>query len=218
MVVELDEATQEQVMELFQALDNEVTLHVFVRDHECLYCGDTQALAESVADLSDLVKVVVHRGEDGEAKEMAEKLGVRYYPAIVIHGREPYKVRFYGIPAGHEFGALVGSITDASRGTAPLEPDIIADIKSIDKPVHVQVFTTPSCPYCPGMVRLAHQAAILNPMIEADMIEALEFRDLATRYAVFGVPKTVLNEEVSVEGLTPPEIFVEKLFEAADLQ
>ena len=217
MVIELDDETKAQVLEIFDGLEHDVTLHVFVRDHECLYCGDTEALAESVADLSDKVSVVVHRGEKGEAKEAAQEMGVRYYPAIVIHGKEPYKIRFYGIPAGHEFGALVGSITDASRGVTPLPPDVVSDIQSVGKPVHVQVFTTPSCPYCPGMVRLAHQAAIINPLIESDMIEALEFRDLATRYEVFGVPKTIFNEEVSIEGLTPPELFVEKLFEAEGL-
>ncbi len=201
-------------MELFDALEHEVTVHVFVEDHDCLYCGDTQALVENVADLSEKVKVEVHRGPlDSDA---AKEMGVRFHPAVVIHGEKPYKIRFYGIPAGHEFGALVGSIVDASKGVTPLPDDVVADIKALDKPVHIQVFTTPTCPYCPGMVRLSHQAAILNPLIEADMIEALEFKDLASKYGVFGVPKTVFNEEVSIEGLTPPEIFVEKLFEAVD--
>ena len=31
------------------------------------------------------------------------------------------------------------------------------------------------------MVRLAHQAAILNPLIEADMVEALEFQAMAQK-------------------------------------
>ncbi|MHA2015300.1 MAG: hypothetical protein ACTSUH_06100 [Candidatus Thorarchaeota archaeon] len=63
MVIELDDETKAQVLEIFDGLEHDVTLHVFVRDHECLYCGDTEALAESVADLSDKVSVVVHRGE-----------------------------------------------------------------------------------------------------------------------------------------------------------
>ncbi|MCK4483944.1 MAG: thioredoxin family protein, partial [Candidatus Thorarchaeota archaeon] len=145
-----------------------------------------------------------------------DALGVKYYPAIVLHGKGEYKVRFYGIPSGHEFGALVAGIVDVSTGIPPLPPDIAEDIKAIDKPIHIRVFTTPQCPYCPGMVRLAHQAAILNSLIEADMVEALEFQDLTTKYEVFGVPKSIFNETVSVEGLTPPELFVEKLYEAID--
>ncbi|MHA2072309.1 MAG: thioredoxin family protein [Candidatus Thorarchaeota archaeon] len=46
------------------------------------------------------------------------------------------------------------------------------------------------------------------------MIESLEFQELAQKYEVFGVPKTIFNEDVSVEGLTPPVMFIEKLYEA----
>lgn len=214
MVIEISDATKEQVLELFTQLENKVTIHIFIEDHECLYCGDTSELVKQVAELSDKIEVIEHK--DGLETPIAKDLGVRFHPATVIQGEKPYKVRFYGIPAGHEFSALVGSIIDASTGQPDLPADIIEDIKSVDKPVHIQVFTTPQCPYCPNMVRLTHQAAILNPLIESDMIEALEFQELSKKYQVYGVPKTVINETVSVEGLTPPELFVEKLFEAVD--
>ncbi len=213
-MIEIDDDTKEKIAEMFGTLEDSVTLHVFVEDHDCLYCNDTADLVTQVAGVSEQVEVVMHRGTlDSRA---AVEMGVRFTPAIVVHGRQEYRVRFYGIPAGHEFGALVGTIMDAGTGLPDLPPDVISDIASIDRPVHIQVFTTPQCPYCPGMVRLSHQAAILNQNIESDMIEALEFQDLARKYEVFGVPKTVINESVGLEGLAPPELFVEKLFEAVD--
>lgn len=212
MVVEIEEEMKGQIMELFEPMVNDVTIHLFVKDHDCLYCNDTTALVTQVSDLSEKVKLEIHKGDIKKGK--AVEYGVEHVPAIVLHGEKEYKIRFYGIPAGHEFSALIGSIVDVSTGTPQLDPDIIEDISTIDKPVHIQVFTTPQCPYCPGMVRLAHQAAILNPLIEADMIEALEFQNLANKYAVFGVPKTIFNETVSAEGLTPPEMFLDKLYEA----
>ncbi len=214
MVVEFDETTKKQVSEIFSSLRSPVTLHVFIRDHSCLYCNDTREIAQQVGALSDKIRVEIHKGELKQSP--AKEMGIRFTPAIMIQGAVPYKIRFYGIPAGHEFGALIWSIVDASKGTVELPADIIDDIRSIRSAVHIQVFTTPQCPYCPGMVRLAHQAAILNQNIEADMIEALEFQDLANKYQVYGVPKTIFNESVSVEGLTPPEMFVEKLFEATE--
>jgi glutaredoxin-like protein len=214
MVIEMDDETKMQVQEMFSGLDNDVTIHLFVEDHECLYCNDTRDMVQLIAELSDKVKIETHRGPlDSEA---AKKMGVEYHPAIVLHGRDEYKVKFYGIPAGHEFGALIGSIIDVSSGTAPLPEDIIEDIKSIDKPIRIRVFVTPQCPYCPGMTRLSNQAAILNPLISSEMIESLEFQQLAQEFEVFGVPKTVFNDSVTVEGLTPPEMFVDKLFEAVD--
>ena len=56
----------------------------------------------------------------------------------------------------------------------------------------------------------------MNPLIEVDQIESLEFSDLARKYEVFGVPKTIFNETVSADGLVPPEMFVEKLYDAVE--
>ena len=111
---------------------------------------------------------------------------------------------------------MVGSIIDVSTGTAPLPPDVIEDIVSIDKPINIKVFVTPQCPYCPDMTRLAHQASILNPLISSEMIESLEFQELTTKYSVFGVPKTIINETTIIDGLSSAEMFVEKLFEVID--
>ncbi len=214
MVIEMDDATRAQVIEMFEQLTNDVTIHLFTADHDCLYCNDTRDMAEMVAEVSDKVKVEEHKGS--LASGIAKELGVEHTPAMVLHGKEPYKVKFYGIPAGHEFTALIGGIVDVSAGVAPLPPDVIEDIKSIDKPIRIRVFVTPQCPYCAGMTRLAHQAAIINPLITGEMFESLEFQEEATRFEVFGVPKTIFNETVTVDGLTPPEMFVEKLFEAID--
>ncbi len=214
LVVEMDEATKEQVRVMFATLESDVTIHLFVKEHECLYCGDTAKLAELVADLSNKVSIVKHTDDIGSG--IAAEMGIRFHPTIVLHGKDKYKVRFMGIPAGHEFGALIASIVSVSTGAVPLEPDVIEDIKAIDKPLHIQVFTTPQCPYCPNMVRLAHYAAIINPLIEADMVEALEFQELATKYQVFGVPKTVINETVHVEGAISADTFVERLYDAVE--
>jgi glutaredoxin-like protein len=214
MVVEMDDATRAQVTEMFEMLTNDVTIHLFTKDHDCLYCNDTRDMAEMVAEISDKIKIEEHKGS--LTSGIAQELGVEHTPAMVLHGEEQYKVKFYGIPAGHEFAALVGGIVDVSNGVAPLPPDVIEDIKSIDKPIRIRVFVTPQCPYCAGMTRLAHQAAIINPLITGEMWESLEFQEEAQRFEVFGVPKTIFNETVSVDGLTPPEMFVEKLFEAID--
>jgi glutaredoxin-like protein len=212
MVVEMDDETKAQVKELFGELKENVTIHLFVKEENCLYCNDTTDLVNLVAENSDKVSVAKHSIES----EMAKQLGIEHAPGIALEASKRYNIKFYGIPAGHEFGALIGSIVDVSKGEAPLPPDIIEDIASIDKAINIKVFVTPQCPYCPAMTRLAHQAAIINPLITSEMVESLEFQELATKYEVFGVPKTIFNEDVSAEGLTPPEMFVEKLYDAIE--
>lgn len=45
--------------------------------------------------------------------------------------------------------------------------------------------------------------AIESPRVRADIIEATEFPDLVARYAVQGVPRTVLNDRVAIDGAVP---------------
>jgi len=52
--------------------------------------------------------------------------------------------------------------------------------------------------------------AFANPNITAYAVEATEFPDLARRYQVTGVPKTIVNEEVEILGALPQDAFVEQ--------
>lgn len=78
----------------------------------------------------------------------------------------------------------------------------------------MQVFVTPTCPYCAGAVVLAHQMAVASPMVRADMVEAMEFPHLSVKYQVMGVPRTVINETVHIEGAVPEPMVLVKLQEA----
>jgi alkyl hydroperoxide reductase subunit AhpF len=73
------------------------------------------------------------------------------------------------------------------------------------------VFVTPTCPYCPGAVVLAHRMGYYSPKVKADMIEATEFPHLAMKYNVMGVPRTVINETEFQEGAAPENMIIDKI-------
>jgi glutaredoxin-like protein len=123
-------------------------------------------------------------------------------------------VRFVGRPGGYEFSTLVADIVDISRGRTDLSPATRAAVQAIDAPVHIQVFVTPACPYCPPVARMAHQMAMENPLIVADVIEANEFQGLSERYRVRSVPKTVINNRIEFVGSLPEAKVVEALQKA----
>ena len=50
--------------------------------------------------------------------------------------------------------------------------------------------------------------AFANEHITAYAVEATEFPDLARRYRVNGVPKTVVNDETEILGGLPQDAFV----------
>jgi hypothetical protein len=56
--------------------------------------------------------------------------------------------------------------------------------------------------------------AFANPNITAFAVEATEFPDLARRYQVSGVPKTVINDQVEILGALPQDMFVEQALAA----
>jgi hypothetical protein len=51
--------------------------------------------------------------------------------------------------------------------------------------------------------------AFANPNVTATAVEATEFPDLARKYQVSGVPKTVVNDAVEILGGLPQEEFVD---------
>lgn len=63
---------------------------------------------------------------------------------------------------------------------------------------------------------LAHKLAIASPWISAASIEANEFPELANRYQVYGVPRTVINDVIHIEGAEPEDIMVEELMTVID--
>jgi glutaredoxin-like protein len=142
-------------------------------------------------------------------------MGVSRVPTLVFSGAARGVVRYLGIPAGLEFGTLLEDLAAVSRGTTTLGSDSRTKLATLGKPVHVQVFVTPTCPYCPTVARLAHQAAVENENVIADVVEVSEFPDLAAQYHVRGVPKVVMNDTLELVGAQQEAAFVEALLEAA---
>ena len=195
----------------FQQLERPVKLLFFSQQFECQYCELTGELLQELEQLSD--KVTVEKFDFVKDEEIVKKYNIARIPAIVVEGERDYGIRFYGIPAGYEFRTLVDDIIDASKGKTLLSNETKNALKNIAKPIHIQVFVTPTCPYCPIAVRLAHQMAIESDLITGDMIEASEFPHLSNKYNVYGVPKVVINETVSFEGALPEPNYLEKVLE-----
>lgn len=210
----LEDSVKKEVTRQFEALRESVKLTVFTQQFECGYCKETRTLAEEVASLSDLIEIEVLDFE--KDRDRADALGIDKIPAVAVSGREDYGIRFYGIPGGYEFASFLEAVRLVSTGNHGLSESTLKSLKSLKKDVHLKVFVTPTCPYCPKAVALAHKLAFASSKVKADMIEATEFPELANRYSVMGVPKTVINETVFQEGAAPEPMLIRKVFEAAE--
>lgn len=210
------------VQAMFADLAGPVRLVVFTQKSrllvpgqgDCAFCEQTVSLVNELGQLSEKLTVEVVNFHTEKAK--VEEYGIARIPAIAIVGAKDYGVRYYGIPAGFEFRALLEDIVDVSKGSTDLSEESLQMAERIDTPVHIQVFVTPTCPYCPPAVRFAHKLAIASDYVTADMVEAQEFPDLARRYGVYGVPRTVINENTVIEGAVPEELAMLYVLKAID--
>ncbi|MBE0521641.1 MAG: thioredoxin family protein [Candidatus Methanoperedenaceae archaeon] len=196
----------------FELLENDVEIIMFTQDHECHFCKETREFVEKIGESSPKIKTTVYDFvNDGDK---AKKYGINKIPAIAIIGKNDYGIRYYGVPAGYEFNVFLDDIVDVSKGTTPLPDTIKKKLAGINKPVHIQVFVSPTCPYCPVAARTSRRLAIENNNIRSDVIEMTEFPHLVQKYGVMSVPHIIINEDTSFIGAQPPGVFVEQILMA----
>jgi len=219
MTTLLDENIKKEVQEVFSGLTLPVEIHFFGNHRDnCEYCTDTAELLNEVASLSD--KIVLKTFDIHTNQQEAAYYKIDKTPGFVILGRVNEDlidngIRFAGIPAGHEFTSLINTLLMVSKGDSGLTPETRAALRNLENPVLLQVFVTPSCPYCPRAVVLAHQMAFESQMVEAEMVEALEFKNLADQFGVSGVPHTVINSGMAeVVGAVPEDYLLIKIKQA----
>jgi glutaredoxin-like protein len=212
----LNTDVQNQVKEEFAELAEAVKLVVFTQSNECQYCKETRQLVEEVAALSDKLSVEVY--DFVRDQEVVEEYGIDKIPAVAIVANDPtpkdYGIRLYGIPSGYEFSTLIEDIVMVSQRDSGLSEQTRSQLAALTAPLHMQVFVTPTCPYCPRAVRLAHMMALESDKVKADMVEAIEFPHLSQKYQVMGVPRTVINEDTFLEGAAPEAMLMAKVREA----
>ncbi len=220
----LNDKVQQQVREALADMTGAVKVILFTQGQtdlalECEMCAETRQIVEEVAALSDKITVDV-RDFVADAN-LAEQLGIDKIPALAILRVEgertvDYGIRLYGIPSGYEFSTLIEDLLMVSRGEHGLNDATVKELERLLEPVHIQVYVTPTCPYCPRAVVLAHRLAMASPLITADMVESMEFPQLANKYQVYGVPRTVINDVVHIEGAVPEAHLVQGLMTVLD--
>ncbi len=206
-----DDKVRKQIGDILSRLTERVNLLYFTQEMECGICKDTHEFLNEFTALSDKIGLTSFdfvKDRDRVAHYKVDKI-----PAIVLLDKNDNDtgIRFFGLPGGYEINSFIQSIFEVSGLREPLPAKAAEALKKIDKDVHIQVFISLTCPYCPAAVSAAHRIAIENPKVRADMVDAGTFPQLAVKYNVSSVPKTVINERIEIIGAEP----IEKLIEEA---
>jgi thiol-disulfide isomerase/thioredoxin len=213
----------------FAKMSRRVHLVFFTQTLACETCLQTRQILDELATLSD--HIVIDEVNFVLEGDRAQHYGIDRVPAIAVvyehepggtdetqlPGRAPItadpalhdsRIRFLGMPGGYEFISLVQAVLLAGGRKTQLSQASLERLAAVDQPVTMHVFTTPSCPHCPRAVTMAHEMAFASPHVRAFAVEATEYPDLARRYRVTGVPKTVIDEDIEILGALPEEDFV----------
>jgi alkyl hydroperoxide reductase subunit AhpF len=103
----------------------------------------TKQILGELAALNDKITVVDKNFVlDSEDKT---KYRIDKAPAIVLlSDGVDTRMRLFGAPTGYEFVGLVEAIIVAGTGKIDLDPETMRWIQAVDKPTHIQVFSTPT--------------------------------------------------------------------------
>jgi alkyl hydroperoxide reductase subunit AhpF len=138
----LSDRDRQDVQQQLANLTGPVTLINFTQELGCRYCRDTERLLKEVAELSDKIHLDIYNLQID--KQQAARYQVDKVPATAVVGAKDYGIRFYGIPMGYAFSALLGAIQDVSRGGTDLTAETRALVGGLLQPLRLQVFSTPT--------------------------------------------------------------------------
>lgn len=146
-------------------------------------------LLTDIGSVSELIQVEVRRG-DAELK-----------PSFALRGpgAEP-RVRFAGMPMGHEFTSLVLALLQTGGYPPKVDPALAETIRGLDVDCQFETFVSLSCQSCPDVVQALNLMAVLNPKVRHTMIDGAVFQAEVERRQVMAVPAVFLNGRPFAQG------------------
>ncbi len=110
------------------------------------------------------------------------------------------RVRFAGLPMGHEFTSLILALLQAGGYPPKVEADVIEQIRNLDVELNFETYISLSCHNCPDVVQALNLMAVLNPKIRHTMIDGALFQKEVEARQIMAVPTVYLNGEEFDQG------------------
>ncbi len=124
---------------------------------------------------------------------------------------EAARIRFSGIPMGHEFTSLVLALLQTGGHPPKVDAELLATIRAIPGTFRFTTFISLSCHNCPEVVQALNLLAVVNPGISHEMVDGALFQDEIEARQIMGVPTVLLNDEHFGQGRMTLEEIVGRL-------
>jgi alkyl hydroperoxide reductase subunit AhpF len=123
-------------------LGSPVTIVSYTSDVESWYSRTERELLERVAAASPNVRLRV-LADRWDARREADA-GIRRTPCIALIGARDPGLHYYGVPDGYELETFLGAIRAVADGRSGLGPRAIERVRSLARPIHLEVFASPT--------------------------------------------------------------------------
>ncbi len=189
----LEAEIREQLKGIFGKLTEDLKM-VTVVDEDNDKSLELKAFLEEIEELSDRLTLEIY--SKGENPQVEEKLNINKYPAVAFtDSRGEYKrVKFHGVPGGHELNSFILAIYNMAGPGQDLTEKSREKIGAIQRKRNVKVAVSLSCHLCPDVVVAAQRIAIENENIEAEMIDISNFKELRNKYNIMSVPAIIVDD------------------------
>lgn len=141
-------ADQQKLVHAFEAMTEHVRVLFFTQTIGCETCGQTKQILDELPPLSN--RISVEEINVVLDREKTAQYGFDRAPGIALLGKNgdgtfhDSRIRFLGAPSGYEFVSLVQAILLVGGGPSQLSGASRARLAEVDKPLVLQVFTTPT--------------------------------------------------------------------------
>ncbi len=186
-----DEDTENALKDLLCKLPRNLEDYLVISSNkdECPTCSEAEILANELSRICS--KIMFKRVSKDD--QIAKKLMTRYVPAF-IYDTKHKNIRYYGLPSGQEFAPFIYIHQYIAENHVKIPREAIENIEAIENPMHIKIFVTPECPYCPLVVDELNQMALVNNLLLVETIEAVELPLEADMYGVMYVPYIVITD------------------------
>ncbi len=193
----LDAAIKGQLKSYLERLQQPIELVASLDDGT--KSQELHALLEDIDQLSDKVQIRL----DGYDERR---------PSFTV-GRpgESARIRFAGIPLGHEFTSLVLALLQTGGHPPKVDASVIEQIRAISGTFHFETYISLSCHNCPDVVQALNLMAVLNPGITSTMIDGAVYQKEVNARQIMAVPTVLLNGEPFGQGRMTLEEIVAKI-------
>ncbi|SBS25647.1 NADH dehydrogenase [Marinomonas spartinae] len=183
----LDSNLKQQLDTYLQNIINPIEITVSINGSK--KAEELLNLAREISELNDKIDLIVDENPQGRAPQMA----------IAPKGETP-RVRFAGIPMGHEFTSLVLALLQAGGHPSKAEPELLEQAKGLTSTLNFEIYISLTCQNCPEVVQAMNLMAVLNPNVTTTMIDGALFQDEVNEREIMAVPSVYLNGELFGQG------------------